>query len=337
MMRIIPQSDVERLLPVGPCVDVMRQAMIATSRGDVTLPIRQFMPVPGVPGKLALMPGTYGEAGVSNDASFGIKLVCKYERPPINGKPDPLGTHVGMVMLFDSAKGIPLAMVEGSSLTAIRTSAASALATDLLARKDAKRLAILGNGEQAARHVDAMMAVREIEHIDVWGRDAERSQAFADETAKRTGLTVKVHEDTKQAVALADIVCTTTSTKEPILSGDALQPGQHINLVGSAIPTTAEVDSEAVRRARFVVDYRDAAMAAAGELLKAIEAGIVDENHIAAEIGEIADDKADGRQSDDQITIYKSLGVSAQDLAAAHAVWRMAEAENGGTTIDLLA
>ncbi len=333
MMRIIPQSDVERLLPVGPCVDVMRQAMIATSRGDVTLPIRQFMPVPGAPGKLALMPGTYGEAGTADDASFGIKLVCKYDRP--HG--DPLGTHVGMVMLFDSAKGIPLAMVEGSSLTAIRTSAASALATDLLARKDAKRLAILGNGEQAARHVDAMMAVREIGHIDVWGRDAERSQAFADETAKRTGLTVKVHEDTKQAVALADIVCTTTSAKEPILSGDALKPGQHINLVGSAIPTTAEVDSEVVRRARFVVDYRDAAMAAAGELLKAIEAGIVDENHIAAEIGEIADDKADGRQSDDQITIYKSLGVSAQDLAAAHAVWRMAEAENGGTTIDLLA
>lgn len=332
-MRIIPRSEVERLLPVDACVPVMRDAMIAVSRRDVSLPIRQFMPVPGAAGKLALMPGSLHTAGEAEDASFGIKLVCKYERP----HDDPLGTHVGMVMLFDSAKGVPLAMVEGSSLTAIRTSAASALATDLLAREDAKTLAVIGNGEQAMRHIAAMQAVRDIESVRVWGRDPARASAFATEAAKRFGLAVDTAPSAADAVKGADIVCTTTSAKEPVLAGADLDHGSHVNLVGSAIPTTAEIDHEAVRRMRFYVDYREAAMAAAGELLAAIEAGVVSEEHIVAEIGAVARDSALGRGSADEITGYKSLGVAAQDLAAAHAVWRAAEAESAGSVIDLLA
>ncbi len=335
-MRIISQSEVERLMPVGACVDVMRTAMIATSAGDVNLPIRQFMPVPGAAGKMAIMPGSLGTAGKSDDACFGIKLVCKYERPLIDGKPDPLGTHVGMVMLFDSIKGVPLAMIEGSSLTAIRTSAASALATQLMAREDSTRLAIIGNGEQAARHVDAMMAVRPIDHINVWGRDPDRARAFAASIAERTGRTTTAQATPDDAVANADIICTTTSAKEPILTGAALKPGQHINLVGAAIPTSAEVDSEAVKRSRFVVDYRPAAMAAAGELLNAIEAGEVTQTHIAAEIGEIANGAIEGRTSADEITMYKSLGVAAQDLASAQAIWAAAEREGSGLEVDLL-
>ncbi|GAB5486897.1 MAG: ornithine cyclodeaminase [Parasphingorhabdus sp.] len=326
-MRIITQSEVERMLPVSACVDVMRDAMLATSRRDVTLPIRQFMPVPDAPGKLAIMPGTLGDP-----ACFGIKLVCKYDRP--HG--DPLGTHVGMVMLFDSVKGVPLAMIEGSSLTAIRTSAASALATDILARPDSSRLAIIGNGEQAMRHVHAMRAVRNIEYITVWGRDSERASTFASEVFEATGVETVASVSTADAVAEADIICTTTSAKEPILFGNDLKPGQHVNLVGAAIPTSAEVDDEAVSKSRFYVDYRDAAMAAAGELLGAIERGVVTEDHIAGEIGEVADGKAQSRQNDKEITMYKSLGVASQDLAAAYAIWQMAEAENGGTTIDLL-
>jgi len=332
-MLIISQSEVERLLPVSTCVEVMRDAMQAVSRGDTTLPIRQFMPVPGATGKMAIMPGTLGDASVSDDATFGIKLVCKYDRP--HG--DPLGTHVGMVLLFDSLKGIPLAMVEGSSLTAIRTSAASALATDLLARKDAKRLTVIGNGEQAMRHVHAMLAVRPVDHITVWGRDPGRTQSFTDEIAQATGLTVVRAQTPADAVAHADIICTTTSAKAPVLAGDALQPGQHINLVGSAIPTTAEVDHEAVRRSRYYVDYRPAAMAAAGELLKAIEAGVVSEDHIVGEIGAVAAGEAPARGSDAEITCYKSLGVSAQDLAAALAVWRAATHTGAGQEVDLLA
>ena len=328
MMRIIAQSDVERLLPVGDCVEVMARAMSATSRRDVTLPIRQFMPVPGAPGKLAIMPGTLGDPNC-----FGIKLVCKYERP--HG--DPLGTHVGMVLVFDSEKGIPLAMIEGSSLTAIRTSAASALATRELARKDATRLAIIGNGEQAMRHVHAMIAVRPIDHIAVWGRDAARAQAFAEDVAAQTSVETIAAASVAEAVKGADIICTTTSAKTPVLMGADLEPGQHINLVGSAIATTAEVDDEAVVRSRFYVDYREAAMAAAGELLGAIKRGAVTEAHIVGEIGEVVDGKVPARQTEDEITMYKSLGVASQDLAAAHAVWELAEAEGAGTQIDLLA
>lgn len=331
-MLIIKQSEVERLLPVSACVEEMRKAMMAVSAGATTLPIRQFLPIPGVPGKLALMPGTLGDAASSEDASFGIKLVCKYERP--HG--DPLGTHVGMVLLFDSARGVPLAMVEGSSLTAIRTSAASALATDLLARKDASRLAIIGNGEQAMRHVHAMRAVREIERVMVWGRDRERAAAFAADVAESTGLAVEIAATTRDAVRGADIICTTTSALEPVLAGADLQPGQHLNLVGSAIATTAEVDHEAVRRSRYYVDYIPAAMAAAGELLKAIEAGHVEANHIIGEIGQVAAGDAPGRGDDEEITCYKSLGVAAQDLAAAQAVWRLALSQGAGMEVDLL-
>lgn len=326
-MRLITRSEVERLLPVGACVDVMHRAMVATSARTVSLPIRQFMPIPGAPGKLAIMPGTMDEP-----ACFGIKLVCKYDRP----YGDPLGTHVGMVMLFDSMKGVPLAMIEGSSLTAIRTSAASALATDILARKDARRLAIIGNGEQAARHVDAMRAVRDIDQVTVWGRDPARAAEFASKMAAETGLPVFTAQSAAEAVAGADIICTTTSAKDPVLGGDALEPGMHINLVGSAIATTAEVNAGAVRRSRFYVDYRDAAMAAAGELLKAIAAGVVDESHIIGEIGDVLLGRAEGRQSAQDITMYKSLGVASQDLAAALAIWEKAENENAGQSCELL-
>ncbi len=326
-MLIINRSDVERLLPVKDCVEVMARAMRATSRGEVTLPIRQFMPVPGASGKLAIMPGTLGDP-----ACFGIKLVCKYDR----AHGDPLGTHVGMVMLFDSIKGIPLAMVEGSSLTAIRTSAASALATRYLAREDATRLAIIGTGEQAMRHVAAMLAVRTIKQISVWGRDAQRAKSFADKVASCSGLLVSVHGDVADAVERADIICTATSAKTPVLLGADLRPGQHINLVGSAIPTTAEVDDEAVTRSRYYVDYRPAALAAAGELLGAIESGCLDESHIVGEIGEVVSGTVPGRRSDEEITIYKSLGVASQDLAAAYAVWELAVADTSGIEVDLL-
>lgn len=326
-MLIINRSDVERLLPVKDCVEVMARAMRATSRGEVTLPIRQFMPVPGASGKLAIMPGTLGDP-----ACFGIKLVCKYDR----AHGDPLGTHVGMVMLFDSIKGIPLAMVEGSSLTAIRTSAASALATRYLAREDATRLAIIGTGEQAMRHVAAMLAVRTIKQISVWGRDAQRAKSFADKVASCSGLLVSVHGDVADAVERADIICTATSAKTPVLLGADLRPGQHINLVGSAIPTTAEVDDEAVARSRYYVDYRPAALAAAGELLGVIESGCLDESHIVGEIGEVVSGTVPGRRSDEEITIYKSLGVASQDLAAAYAVWELAVADTSGIEVDLL-
>lgn len=326
-MLIIRQSEVEALLPVAACVGVMRGAMIATSARNVSLPIRQYLAVPDAGGSMAMMPGTLGDP-----ACFGIKLVCKYPRP--HG--DPLGSHIGMVILFDSQRGVPLALIEGASLTAIRTSAASALATDLLARADARVLAVLGTGEQAMRHVLACQAVRTITHVNAWGRDPARAAAFAAAVTARTGLPCTAHTAVADAVAGADIICTNTAAREPILHGADLVAGQHLNLVGSAIASTAEVDDDVVARARVFVDYRDAAMAAAGELLAAMARGVIGEGHILGEIGEVAAGHIAGRTSPDDITLYKSLGVASQDLAAAHALWQAALAQGRGLNINLL-
>ena len=326
-MKIITESMVETYLTMPICIKAMRDAMISVSNGDTNLPIRQYMTIPGVKGKMALMPGTIGTPNC-----YGIKLVCKYERE----HDSPFGTHVGMVMVFDTESGLPLAMIEGSSLTGIRTAAASALATDLMARQDCKTLAIIGNGEQAKRHIHAMLAVRSPERIVVWGRDPKRAKAFADKISKDIGRRVQTSDDLEKTVKQADIICTTTAAKTPFLKGAWVQAGTHINLVGAAIASSSEVDHDVVTRARFVTDYRPAAMAAAGELLNAIEAGLVSEDHIVAEIGDIAADRIKGRVSDQDITVYKSLGVAAQDLAAGYVLYDQAVQNGFGQDVNLL-
>lgn len=327
-MLILSKSEIERLLPVSACIDVMAEAMKQTSARTVVLPLRQFMPVPGTKGKLGLMPGYIAEP-----ARFGLKIVSKYERPAGS----TLGTHVGMVVLFDAAEGVALAIMEGGTLTAIRTAAASGLATRVLARRDASVLAILGCGEEAYHHVAAMMAVRPISSIVVWGRNAARVQAFVAHLKLPATVTARAAATAQEAVAAADIICTVTSATTPFLDGAWLLPGQHLNLVGSAIASTAEVDTATVVRTRFYVDYRDAALAHAGELLTAIKSGAVTEAHIVGEIGEVLLGKKPGRASETEITCYKSLGIAAQDLAAAEYVYRKALAADAGTRVDLSA
>lgn len=327
-MRIITEAMVEEHLSLPDAIAAMRDVMIAVSNDEATLPIRTFMPIPKQPGKMAIMPGTIEEPG----PCFGIKLVCKYDREPNS----PYGTHVGVVLVFDSEKGIPLAMIEGASLTAIRTSAASAMATDLLANPDAKTLAILGCGEQALRHVRAMLAVRDVEHVHVWGRDPTRANAFCQKMMKEIGVEMSVAESAEACVENADLICTTTASKTPILEGAWLKPGCHVNLVGAAIPTSAEADTEVVTRSRYFVDYKPAAMAAAGELLNAIESGAASPDTIVAEIGEVAADRKPGRLSPTDITVYKSLGVSSQDLAAGHRLYKLACQKGFGVEINMM-
>lgn len=321
-MIVLTASDVERLLPMADAIALMRDTMRQVSAGETVLPLRQFMAVPGGTGKLAVMPGYIAEP-----ASFGVKVVSKFPRAP----GDRHGTHVGAVLIFGADDGLPLALIDGAMLTAIRTAATSAMATDVLARADASTLLVLGCGEQAHRHVDALREVRRFARVAIWGRDRSRATALADAVGG------DVATDLAAAVAEADVICTTTSAVTPVLHGAALRTGVHVNLVGSAVASSAEADGEVVRRSRFFVDARAAARAAAGELLDAIAAGVVDENHIAGEIGEVLLGRVSGRQSPDQITVYKSLGVTAQDLVAAHAVWRAAVASGAGIEIDLTA
>lgn len=327
-MKLISASAVERLLPMGECIALMRQTMMAVSAGAAVQPLRQFMAVPDTDGKMGLMPGALtDEAG----GVFGVKIVSKFPRPP----GDPHGTHVGAVMLFDAARGLPRALIEGGSLTAIRTAAASAAATDALACKDAQSLLIVGAGEEAWRHGLSLPLVRAFGSIVVWARAQERAQALADRLATALGRPVQVAPALEAAAGAADVICTTTSAREPILPGAWVRPGTHVTLVGSAIPETAEVDEALVARALFVVDRREAALAAAGELRRAIAAGLVGQDHIHAEIGAVFAGAAPGRTSPDQVTIYKSLGVIAQDLAAARLILAKAEAEGGAPSFDL--
>jgi len=321
-MLILTASDVRRLLPMATAIDLMRAAMRQVSSGEAVLPLRQFMAVPGGSGKLAVMPGA-----VADPAVFGVKIVSKFPRAP----GDRHGTHVGAVMIFDAADGMPLALIDGASLTAIRTAATSAMATDVLARADATSLLVMGAGEQAHEHIVALRHVRHFTHVTIWARDASRAAALAE----RVGAEVATDRD--HAVAEADVICTTTSATTPILYGAALRPGVHINLVGSAVATSAEADGTVVARSRFFVDSRAAAAAAAGELRDAIAVGFIGEDHIAGEIGEVLLGTVAGRQSADDITVYKSLGVTAQDLVAAHAIWRAALADGAGSEIDLSA
>jgi ornithine cyclodeaminase len=238
-------------------------------------------------------------------------------------------------MLFDAAEGLPLALMDGGSLTAIRTAAASALATRALAREDSKILGVLGCGEEAHVHIPAMLAVRKFTEVLVWGRNADRAKAFVEHLHMPGGVSARAVALAEQVVANTDVICTVTSAATPILKGEWIRPGTHLNLVGSAVATTAEVDGTCVKRARFYVDYREAALAQAGELLDAIKAGMVTAEHIVGEIGEVLIGKAPGRRSADEITAYKSLGIAAQDLTAAEYVYAAARAANVGVSVEL--
>ena len=308
-MLILSKSQVAQALPHRDCIPLMRQAMLAVSAGDVDMPLRRYLHIPDTSGKMTLMPGYTG--GDIN--SFGFKVVSKYPRE----QGSPYGTHVGAVMVFDKAQGTPVGFMHGGELTAIRTSSASALATDVLARKDAKRLLIIGAGEEARHHIAAVTCVRDFETVEVWARKIERAEQCAEASSGLVNKPVTATGDLEAAVAEADVICTVTSAQEPVLMGAWLTPGTHVNLVGAAIPTSAEADTDVVTAGRYVVDYMPSAMDQAGELLTAIEAGAFSEDQVAGEIGQILAGEKPGRADDEEITVYKSLGVAAQDLAAA--------------------
>jgi ornithine cyclodeaminase len=325
-MLILTRSDVERLLTYEACIPLMREAMAALSSGLTVLPLRQFMTAPGMAGKMGLMPGYLGDG----EGCFGVKVVSKFPRQA----GDRHGTHVGFVALFDAAEGLPRLLAEGGSLTAIRTASASAMAADLLARPEASRLLILGAGEEAHRHAQAFAKVRRLSDVAIWARRAERAETLA-AALRGEGLPARAAEDRTTDVPNADLIVAATSAEEPILEGRWLRPGQHVTLVGSAIPQTAEADEDVVAGSRFFVDYRVAALAQAGELRRAIASGRVLESHIAGEIGEVILGRVEGRRSAEEITLYKSLGVTCQDLAAARYLAQVAGAD--AARIDLSA
>lgn len=324
-MLVLNREAVAASLSHRDCIDALEPAMRAVSGGQTIMPLRQYMTIPGTGTKFTLMPGF-----TEQPRCFGVKVVSKPERAPGSAA----DSHIGAVMVFAADEARPVALLDGAEITAIRTAAASALATRELARRDSHRLAVLGCGLQAQHHVQALLEVRPIDMIMIWGRARERVEQFIDRLEIPAGVTVAAADSVAAACAEADIVTTVTSSREPILRGDWLRPGTHVNLVGAALRAAAEADGETVRRARFFVDYRQSAMAQAGELLNAIEQGIVSAAHIAGELGEVLAGSVPGRQTAAEITVYKSLGVAAQDLAAGWCAWQQAQARSLGVEVD---
>ncbi|MGH7681059.1 MAG: ornithine cyclodeaminase family protein [Candidatus Eiseniibacteriota bacterium] len=325
-VRVIGQADVPRLLPMAACVPLMAEALKSLARGDADQPLRSVIRLPGRNGFLGTMPACVGPP-----LTTGVKVITVF--PGNHGT--PLDSHQGAVLLFDSDRGSLLAILDATSITEIRTAAASGAATDALARPDAQTLAILGSGVQASGHVAAMRAVRPISKVSVWSRDVKRARAFAEAESARHGILVEAFAQAEDAVRGADIVCTVTSAAEPVLQGAWLSPGTHVNAVGACIPTHRELDTAAVARSRVFVDRRESALHEAGDILIPIREGAFGPDHIAAEIGEVLLGRVPGREAADDVTLYKSLGLAIEDLTAARHVYEAAVAAGIGTLVEL--
>jgi ornithine cyclodeaminase len=310
---------------MSECIELMQRTMIALSEGRVVLPLRSLLIMPQAIGMMGNMPGYLGEP-----ECFGVKLVSLMPR----NKPPQFSSHLGVVLLFECEHGQPVALVDAAAITAIRTAAASAMATRLLARHDATDLALLGAGEQAQSHLEAMLSVRKMRRVRVWGRDAAKAAAFAAAEGARHGISIETAITVQEAVRDAEIVCTLTKARDPILLGDWIAPGTHLNVVGSSVAAKAEIDTPAVLRSRFFVDCRNSTVNEAGEYLRALRANVITPEHILAEIGEVANGSKPGRRSANEVTLYKSLGVAPQDLAAAHYVLQQARARGVGQSVE---
>src|SRR5437763_6156739 len=307
IMRFFDAAEVERLLDYPGCIAAWRRAMIALSSGERPQPLRQIFTV-GRNDMFGTMPGELAAL-----SAFGAKLVSVFADPD-----RPRRTrHQGVVVAYDGATGAVSCIADAEPVTKIRTACATAAATDALARADVQVLAVFGTGLQAQSHLRAVTLVRPFREILLWGRSPERTREFDRQMSKELDRPVTAVSDGREAAANADVICTVTSSAEPVLLAEWVKPGTHVNLVGSSYLGPVEVDTALVAKARYVADYRPGVLAQAAELAVAREAGAIGDTHVIGEIGEVFAGRVAGREHDEQITIYKSLGHVVQDLAAA--------------------
>jgi ornithine cyclodeaminase len=318
-LRVIDQETVRRLLTYEACIPLMREAMIALSAGQTRQTLRQIIDLDN--GRMfGIMPG-------GGPRNFGAKLISVFPENFAKG----VQSHQGAVLLFDPETGAPTALIHAGELTAIRTAAATAAATDSLARPDASRLTILGYGEQAREHAHALAKVRPLSEIRLWGRSAERAAGLARRLEAELGREVTVAATAREAVRDADLICAVTAASEPILEGAWVADGAHVNLVGSSRDGPREADDDLVARARVFADHREGVLRQGAEVRHAIAAGLIGEDHVLGEIGEVMAGERPGRTGPSDVTLYKSLGAIVQDLFAGEFVHRRAMAENAGT------
>ena len=323
---VVNQEQVEELLSVKECILAMENTLRMLAMGDAILPQRTHMLLADRQSILGLMPSY-----LQGIKSVGVKVITVF--------PANIGTeydsHQGVVLLFDARRGLLRAIVDASAVTAIRTAAVSGVATQLLARPDAHDLAIIGAGTQARSHLEAMLGVREIRRVRLFSLPRDQAICFAARESHRHGINVEVMDSAEAAVRGADIICTVTTSKEPVVLGTWVAPGTHINAVGACSPTDRELDTELVAKSRLYADRREAMLTEAGEFLIPRKEEVISDDHILGELGEVIVGRAAGRTALDQITIFKSLGIAIEDLAAAHLVLTRAQQSRIGVWIEM--
>ena len=322
---VLGAKDVERLLPMHECIDVMARAFVDLERGALVQPLRTLYVPPGVKGGAMWMPAYRS----GPKPMFGTKLLFVLQDNPSRG----LDSHQGQVILADGETGQLRALLDASAVTAIRTAAVSALATRLLAREDARVLAIVGTGVQARKHLESIPLVRSISHVRVAGRTPEHARRFVSEMVGGAAIPIEAVENIEAAVRVADIVATVTSSPTPVIVREWLRPGAHVNAVGASRPIHREIDTRTVADALLFTDRRESLEAEAGDYREAVLEGAIEGPECAGELGELLTGTRPGRTSETQLTVFRSLGLAVEDLAAAEYVLAKALERGVGVTV----
>jgi len=328
MALLLSRKDVESVLTMSDCLSAVEQAFAELARGNADMPQRAAIRVPEHKGLFLGMPAFIG----GGTGALGLKVVTVYPgNPSLHGLPTTLGT----LILLDPATGRAEAIMDAGYLTAVRTGAASGVATKHLARGDADVCTVFGAGVQARKQLEAVHLVRPLRKAYVLDIVPESRRAFAEQMGRELGIEIEATDDAEAAVRAARIVVTASSSHEPVFAGDWLQPGAHVNNIGSHSPDARELDTATVARSKFVADLKAANLAEAGDILIPIREGAVTEDHIHASLGEIVIGARPGRENDDEITVFKSCGLAIQDVSTAQAVFRAAKAKGVGVEIEL--
>jgi ornithine cyclodeaminase len=323
---ILSHDEVVELLPMKECIDVMRDALVALASGQAHQPLRTIVRPPDAAGVMGLMPSYMSGAS----AAFGLKAICVFPENPKIGK----DAHQGAVLLFSAETGELQAMMNASAITAIRTAAVSGVATDLLAREDAGNLAILGTGVQARSHLAAMSEVRPIKKCRIASRRLEHAEKFVAEMKRKFSFPLEAVATVREAVEGADLIVTATNSTEPVLEREWISPGTHLNLVGASRPNAREVDGATMAEASVFVDRRESTINESGDYIFALNEGAIGPDHLRAELGEVLHGDKPGRTSPQEITLFKSLGLAVEDLAAAEFLFRTAKELRTGTWVE---
>ena len=332
-MLVLSHDEVAAALAPEECAAAMAEVLAAHARGETFMPLRTTMKPPDAAGIMGLMPAWRGESGQWQGV-FSLKAICVIPANPGRG----LDAHQGVVVLFDADTGVPLAILDASAVTAVRTAAVSAVATDLLAREDASVLAILGGGVQAHSHLNALLRVREFEAVRVYAPTHEHAHAVIDsiERTRAAGtLVAEAAASARDAVSGADVVVAATNSLTPVLELDWLAAGCHVNAVGASTPSARELTAETVAASALFADSRESLENEAGEYREALRLGLIGEDHVRAELGEVLAGLAPGRRDDREITLFRSLGLAVEDLAAAQHAVRAAARLGLGTEVHL--